>query len=150
VPWANSIYNAAQFRLEKRFSSGLAFLFSYTFQKSLDDASIRSSGYSFLTSGSAVTESIARDPNNLRLDRSLSSFSIPQIAQLSWIYELPFGRGRRFGGGLSGIAEAITGGWQVNGIYRVDNGLPVQLFFAVDAASACLRTEISIRICWRR
>jgi len=66
-------------------------------------------------------------PNNLRLDRSLSSFSIPQIVQLSWLYQLPFGHGRRFGSGLSGLAEAVAGGWQVNGIYRVDNGLPVQL-----------------------
>ena len=55
VPWANSIYNAAQLRIEKRFAGGLQFLFSYTFQKSIDDASLGSSGYSFLTSGSAVT-----------------------------------------------------------------------------------------------
>src|ERR1700723_3953500 len=128
VPWANSIYNAAQLRIDKRFANGLQFLFSYTFQKSIDDASIGSSGYSFLTSGSAVTESIARDPNNLQLDRSLSSFSIPQTVQLSWVYELPFGRGRRYGGHLSSIAEAMVGGWQTNGIYRVDDGLPVQLF----------------------
>jgi hypothetical protein len=128
VPWANSIYNAAQLRVEKRISAGLQFLFTYTFQKSIDDASISSSGYSFLTSSGAVTESIARDPNNLRLDRSLSPFSIPQIAQLSWSYQLPFGRGQRLGGNLHGIAEAVAGGWQMNGIYRVDNGLPVQLF----------------------
>jgi hypothetical protein len=128
VPWANSIYNAAQLKIDKRFAGGLQFLFSYTFEKSIDDASIGSSGYSFLTSGSAVTESIARDPNNLRLDRSLSTFSIPQTAQFSWVYELPFGRGRRFGGRLNGIAEAVVGGWQTNGIYRVDDGLPIQLF----------------------
>jgi Carboxypeptidase regulatory-like domain/TonB dependent receptor len=116
APWANSIYNSVQLRLEKRFSHGMQFLFSYTFQKSLDDASIGSSGYSFLVAGGAVTETVARDPNNLRLDRSLSSFSIPQIAQLSFTYQLPFGRGK------------YLGGWQVNGIYRVDNGLPVELF----------------------
>ena len=51
VPWANSIYNAAQLRVEKRFSQGLQFLFTYIFQKSLDDSSLGSSGYSFLTGG---------------------------------------------------------------------------------------------------
>jgi hypothetical protein len=127
VPWANSSYHAAQIRLEKRFSQGMQFEFTYTFQKSLDDSSIGSSGYSFLVGGMATSQPNARDPNNLRLDRSLSAFSIPQIAQLSFIYELPFGHNRRFGGNLRGIADAIIGGWQVNGIYRADNGLPIQL-----------------------
>ncbi len=122
VPWANSIYNAAQLRIEKRFSDGVQFLFSYTFQKSIDDSSLGSAGYSFLTGGSTTSESAARDPNNLRLDRSLSVFSIPQIAQLSFVYQLPFGRH------LRGWSGAIFGGWQVNGIYRIDNGLPIQLF----------------------
>jgi hypothetical protein len=122
VPWANSIYNAAQLRIEKRFSSGVEFLFSYVFQKSIDDSSLGSSGYSFLTGGSTTSESVARDPNNLRLDRSLSVFSIPQIAQLSFLYQLPWGRR------LTGWQGVVLRGWQVNGIYRVDDGLPIQLF----------------------
>jgi hypothetical protein len=128
VPWANSIYNAAQLRIEKRFAGGLQFLFAYTFQKSIDDSSLGSSGYSFLTGGSTTSESMARDPNNLRLDRSLSAFSIPQIAQLSFVYQLPFGRQRKFGANINAWTDALLGGWQLNGIYRVDNGLPVQLF----------------------
>jgi hypothetical protein len=127
VPWANSIYNAVQFRVEKRFSQGLEFLFSYVFQKSLDDSSLGSSGYSFLTGGMATSQPNARDPNNLRLDRSLSAFSIPQIAQLSFVYELPFGRHRKYGANLNRTLDAIVGAWQVNGIYRVDHGLPIQL-----------------------
>ncbi len=127
VPWANSIYNAAQLSVSKRFSQGLYFLFSYVFQKSLDDSSLGSSGYSFLVGGQATSQPNARDPNNLRLDRSLSAFSIPQIAQLSFIYELPFGRHRKYGANLSALTDAFLGGWQVNGIYRADNGLPIQL-----------------------
>jgi hypothetical protein len=127
VPWANSIYHAAQLRVEKRFSQGLQFQFSYTFQKSLDDSSLASSGYSFLVGGLATAEPNARDPNNLKLDRSLSTFSIPQIAQLSFVYELPFGSHRKYGANLNGFVDALIGGWQVNGIYRVDNGLPLQL-----------------------
>ena len=127
VPWANSIYNALQLRIEKRFSQGLWFLVTYSFQKSLDDSSLGSSGYSFLTGGAATAEANARDPNNLRLDRSLSAFSIPQIAQFSFVYQLPLGRHQRYGSNLSGVADAFLGGWQINGIYRVDNGLPIQL-----------------------
>ncbi len=128
VPWTNSIYNALQLRIEKRFSTGLQFLFVYSFQKSIDDSSLGSSGYSFLTGGSTTAESTARDPNNLRLDRSLSVFSIPQIAQLSFLFQLPFGRHHKYGANLNEWTNALVGGWQVNGIYRVDDGLPVQLF----------------------
>ena len=127
VPWANSIYNALQVRIDKRFSHGLQFQFTYTFQKSLDDSSLGSSGYSFLTGGSATSQPNARDPNNLRLDRSLSAFSIPQIAQVSFSYQLPWGRTQRFGAHMNEVADVLLGGWQVNGIYRVDNGLPIQL-----------------------
>jgi hypothetical protein len=127
VPWANSIYHAAQLTVTKRFSSGLQFLFSYVFEKSIDDSSLGSSGYSFLTGGSATAEASARDPNNLRLDRSLSAFSIPQIVQLSFAWQLPFGRQRRYAAHVSAPVDAILGGWQLNGIYRVDNGLPIQL-----------------------
>ncbi len=127
VPWANSIYHAVQLRVEKRFSQGLEFQFTYTFQKSLDDSSLGSSGYSFLVGGMATSQPNARDPNNLQLDRSLSAFSIPQIAQLSFIYELPFGHHKKYGANVSGILDAFVGGWQVNGIYRVDDGLPIQL-----------------------
>jgi hypothetical protein len=127
VPWANSIYNALQLRVEKLFSQGLQFLFTYTFQKSIDDSSLGSSGYSFLVGGAATSQPVARDPNNLRLDRSLSAFSIPQVAQLSFLYALPFGRHRRFGANSGRLVDGVLGGWQVNGIYRVDNGLPIQL-----------------------
>lgn len=109
APWASSSYHSAQVTVERRLSRGLQFLFSYTFQKSIDDSSIGSSGYSFLVSGGAVSQAVPRDPNNLRLDRALSSFSIPRIAQVSWVYRLP------------------VGGLQVSGMYRMDSGLPVQL-----------------------
>ena len=134
VPWANSIYHAAQLRVEKRFSEGLQFLFSYAFQKSLDDSSLASSGYSFLVGGLATSPPNARDPNNLKLDRSLSAFSIPQIAQLSFVYELPFGDHRRFGGSVSGLVDAVIGGWQVNGIYRWTTGFRSSLLCAEAAA----------------
>ena len=109
------------------FAGAAQFQFSYVFQKSLDDSSLGSSGYSFLTGGAATAEADARDPNNLRLDRSLSAFSIPQIAQFSFVYQLPFGSHRKYGANFNGVADALLGGWQVNGIYRLDNGLPVQL-----------------------
>ena len=93
-----------------------------------------------------LPEANARDPNNLRLDRSLSAFSIPQIAQFSFVYQLPFGRHMKYGANVNGFAlDALLGGWQVNGIYRVDNGLPIQLGLCggVQRESADLRQPVS-------
>ncbi len=43
------------------------------------------------------------------------------------MYQLPFGRGRKFGRNVNQLTDAFLGGWQINGIYRVDDGLPIQL-----------------------
>jgi len=43
------------------------------------------------------------------------------------VYQLPFGHRRKYGANVNGFTDALLGGWQVNGIYRVDNGLPIQL-----------------------
>ena len=129
VPWANSIYNAAQLRIEKRFSGGVQFLFVYIFQKSIDDSSLGSSGYSFLTGGSTTSESAARDPNNLRAGPL--AFGIQHSANRPTEFRLRNCRSDATAStertSMHGPTR-LLGGWQVNGIYRVDNGLPVQLF----------------------
>jgi hypothetical protein len=123
-PWANSIYNSAQLRVEKRFSNGLQALFTYTFQKSIDDSSIAGSNV-YINGVAGATLAAVQDPNNLHLERSVSQFNIPQIVQFSWVYQLPFGKGKMFGSSWNGITDALLGGWQVQGIYRWDNGLPL-------------------------
>jgi hypothetical protein len=57
----------------------------------------------------------------------LSQFDISQILQFSYVYELPIGRGKRFGGNMNPALNAVVGGWQTNGIWRFDTGLPIIL-----------------------
>jgi len=125
-PWANSIYHAFQLRVQKNFSNGLQFLFTYVNSKSIDDASTPNNGGSFLGGSSSGI----LDPNNLRLQRGLSAFDIPQTWQFSYVYQLPIGRGKAFGGGMNPVLNAIIGGWQTNGILRFDNGQPLALGLA--------------------
>jgi hypothetical protein len=61
------------------------------------------------------------------LNRSVSAFNIPQVFQASFVYQLPFGRHQAYGSNLNPIVDAFLGGWQVNGIYRWDDGLPLGL-----------------------
>ena len=53
----------------------------------------------------------------------ISVYDIPQVLQFSYVYELPIGRGRHFGRQMHPVLNAIVGGWQVNGIVRIDNGV---------------------------
>jgi len=50
----------------------------------------------------------------------------------SFVYDLPFGRGRPFGSNVSGIVNEIIGGWQVNGIYQWQTGFPITVLRSGD------------------
>lgn len=121
-PVADSIYHAFQLRAEKRFSSGLQFLVTYVFSKSIDDASTTSGGITWLGGTTSL-----QNPNNLKAERSVSTFDIPNVVQLSYVYELPVGRGKKIGGNMNPILNGFIGGWQTNGIWRISDGRPVLL-----------------------
>jgi len=120
-PWANSIYNAFQLKIEKRMSRGLSVLASYTNSKSIDDSSV-STSTEWIGGFGAM-----RDPNNLKLERSLSEWDIPQVFQLSYVWQLPFGKGKSIGTSWNPVVNAILGGWQTSGMWRFDNGQPINL-----------------------
>jgi carboxypeptidase family protein/TonB-dependent receptor-like protein len=122
-PWANSIYNAFQLRVEKRFSYGLQALVTYTWSKSIDTSSSTDDSVTWLGGISVGPQ----DPNNLRLERSLSTFDLPRVLQFSYVYELPIGRGKAIGGNMHPVLNAIIGNWQTNGIWRFTDGRPLLL-----------------------
>jgi hypothetical protein len=124
-PIANSIYHAAQFRVEKGFSNGLEFLATYTVSKSIDTASATDDSISWLGGGFQGGTISVQNPNNLKAERALSVFDIPQILQFSYVYALPVGRGKHFGGNMHPAADGIIGGWQLNGIWRFSSGRPI-------------------------
>jgi hypothetical protein len=121
-PWANSIYQALQVRVEKRFSNGFQILGTYVFSKSIDDASVACGCTTWLGGATSL-----QDPNRRYLERTVSQYDIPQVFQLSYVYEIPVGRGKRFGSNWNGVVNAVLGGWQTNGLWRFDNGMPVAL-----------------------
>ena len=100
----NSIYNGLQARLEKRFSGGLSFLAGYTWSHAIDTAS-RGSGGSW-----------HQNARRLRDDRGSADFDVRQRFTFSYVYQLPFGRGKRFVSNAGGVADRLLGGWAINGI----------------------------------
>jgi len=125
-PVANSIYHALQVRAEREFSNGLQFLVTYTWSKSIDDASASDDSFVFLGGGTTGGSTLAvQNPFDLRAERAVSVFDIPHIFQASFVYELPVGRGKAFGNQLHPIVDGIIGGWHINGIIRVNSGRPI-------------------------
>ncbi|HZG52755.1 MAG TPA: TonB-dependent receptor [Pyrinomonadaceae bacterium] len=111
----NSNYHSLQVRLQQRLTRGLALLTSYTYAKSIDDAS------NFFTS--AGDPNFPQDSQNLRLERGRSNFDVRHRLSASFSYELPFGRGRRFLGD-GGLATTLLSGFQFNGIVTLQSGRP--------------------------
>jgi len=128
-PTANSIYNSLQVRLEKRFSNGLQLLATYVYSKSLDNSSVACSCTTWLGGATSL-----QDPNKRFLERSVSQYDIPQVFQVSYNYQLPFGRGKHFGGGWNPAVNAVLGGWVTNGLWRFDNGTPLALSVSTSRA----------------
>ena len=126
-PIANSIYHALQIRAEREFANGLQFLLTYTWSKSIDDASATDDSISFLGGGAADGGSTlaVQNPYDLRGERAESVYNIPHTLQFSFVYELPVGRGMHFGSKMHPALNAVVGGWQLNGIIRMDNGRPI-------------------------
>lgn len=100
---AASTYHSLQVTGEKRLANGLAFLAAYTWSHSIDDASEDNGGG-------------PQNAYNLAADKGNSDFDIRQRLVLSWTYELPFGKGRRYLSSARGISGLLLGGWQVGGI----------------------------------
>lgn len=113
---ASSDYHAATVSIRQRLK-GLTWDFNYTFSKSIDDASGLQSSTVY---GSAFITNALRQRDN----RSISDFDITHIVNVNSIWELPFGRGRRFLGGSNKYVNALIGGWQLTSIFRYNSGLP--------------------------
>jgi hypothetical protein len=120
-----SIYNGLQLSAEKRYSNGLQFLVTYVWSKSLDNSSQADDNVTWLGSFTSL-----QDPNKPWLERSLSTFDIPNVVQFSYTYDLPFGRGRPLLGNMPRWAEAVIGGWKTNGIWRIADGRPLAFTLA--------------------
>lgn len=106
---SSSTYHGLQIRFSKRYSHGLQFEGSYVWSKVVDNGSSHQDSYNILP------------------DRSVTSYDIPHRFVIGYIYELPFGCGRRFGSNASGPVNWVLGGWKFNGITTLQSGGPLSI-----------------------
>ncbi len=125
----NGSYNGLQVTLRKRYSNGLQFNTNYTWQKSLDGQS------------SLAESTKTQDPFNRRADYSRSTWDINHVFNFAYLYELPFGKGRKWGANWAKASDLVLGGWSVEGITRLETGPPFNVSLGIDRANTGRSTQ---------
>ncbi|HUX46111.1 MAG TPA: hypothetical protein VMV57_15305, partial [Terracidiphilus sp.] len=122
-------YNAGQLTLRHPMSHGLQMDFSYTYSKSIDMGSDTERSNEFGTTA-ANTGAFSEILNTWKpyLNRGPSDFDTRHLITADWVYQMPFGRGKRMLGNSGGVLEALVGGWQLTGISRWTSGMPFSFF----------------------
>jgi hypothetical protein len=113
----SSSYNALQTKLEKRFVKGLSLLGSYTWAHAIDD-----SPGGICNNGASARDCGPDDPTRPELDRGSSDTDIRHRFTFADVWDLPFGRNRRFGSDMNRGLDAAVGGWQFNNIVIWQSG----------------------------
>jgi hypothetical protein len=116
----NSHYHSVQFKYEKRFSRGMAFLAHYTISKLISDSDSPGTDIDWLGGFTGL-----QNWKDLRQERSLATFDIPQRAVISFNYQLPIGRGKLIGNNMHRVADALIGGWELSSILTFSKGYPI-------------------------
>jgi hypothetical protein len=113
-----SDYHALQLQYEHRLSRGLTVTGAFTWSKTLDD------GFGNLDAGGGNVPQLYTDYG---IERGLSNQDVDYVLSSSALYELPFGRGKRWGSDVSKWMDYIVGGWQINAIYSLQGGTPFSI-----------------------
>jgi hypothetical protein len=123
-------YNSLQIQVQKRFHQGGSILASYTWSKNIGNFD---SSAGWLEASQLAN---VQNNNNLQQERAVSGFDVPHRLLVSYSYDLPFGKGRRFLSGVSGVSDKLISGWGINGISTFQEGFPLTLNTSSNPLSA--------------
>ena len=121
-------YRALQVKVERRYSQGLYLLNSFTWARARDNAS----GHLEVQNG----DNSRVNYRDLESEFGRSGYDQPINNTTSFVWELPFGSGRKYANNLHPIAEGILGGWRLVGINTITSGVPINLSYTPAATSS--------------
>jgi hypothetical protein len=133
TPFSTPIYNALQLNLKHAFSHGVLLTAAYTYSKSIDQATDDDSVPLF--------NALAY----LYRDRAVSDFDRTHVFDAGFTAELPFGKGQAFFA-QSGVANAILGGWRLNGVVSKYTGLPFTPTASATSLNAAFNTQVANKV----
>jgi hypothetical protein len=131
-----STYNALEAQLTRRFHNGLNLMASYTYSKTLTNADSALPFFATLHQGGAPENFYNRN-----VDKSVSNQDLTHNFVVSYLYELPIGKGKKLLGNSNGVVDRVVGGWQIGGIQRYESGQPLAIACATAPAGygECIR-----------
>ena len=130
--YAGSSYNALQVKVERHFFKGFYLLGAYTYSKSMDDVSSNSGS----DDAGIASSGYPQNSFDWGAEYAPSDFDLRHRLVVSYIYELPFGKGQRFFATSNSLVSALITGWQVNGITTLQSGGVFTPVVANSAANA--------------
>jgi hypothetical protein len=128
-PAGSNNYNGLSVRAEHRTTNGLYFLNSFTWSKALGDSEQALEAYP------GYTVANPQNIHNLAGEKGPSSFDVTLVNVSSVVYQLPFGKGRKFATGLNPVTEALFGGWEINAIDSAHTGSAINVNYGPAAAN---------------
>jgi hypothetical protein len=117
----DTYYNSLQGTLKLHLSSDSSALASYTWSKLISNTE---GANTYFESGAVGA---IQDYTNLGAERSTANFDVPQRFVLSYILDLPIGRGHRYFPNASGVADKLLSGWNLTGITTIASGFPLSI-----------------------
>jgi len=136
-----SNYHAMIVTLRKRYSDGLQFDVNYTLSQSKDMGSNVERGSAFGNFGAGGYSGFLINSWDEEINYGISDFDVTHQANLNWIWDLPFGQGRRFGTNANGVVNQIIGDWSISGLTRWTSGFP----FSVQNCRSCWPTNWNLQ-----
>ena len=122
-PFGDYTYEAAQVQIQKQISHGLTLLVNYVWEKTLTNADAE---YPTQSAWNGNGNSGALNAYNLKVEKGLSQYDIPQRLVLSYTYQLPFGKGKQFAN-QGTVVNGLVGGWQFAGNQTYQSGTPLSV-----------------------
>jgi hypothetical protein len=130
-----SDYNGLEVIFKRRMRQGIGYQVGYTWSKSMDTRSFDPTFTIVSRANNQSASSTPFDINNRDLNYAFSDFDRRHVLQATYVVELPFGRGKRFGSGISKGLDYLVGGWQIAGNFNYATGRPFTVYSGLNTFS---------------
>jgi hypothetical protein len=138
-----SNYNGLQIQVEKRFSNGFLVTGNYTYSKTMD---VRSYDPTFTTVATGATQSASGTPfdyHTPRVNYAVSDLDNTHVLNGYFVYDLPFGHGRKYGSNWNRVVDGLIGGWRISGDGYLQSGRPITFYAGYNTFSGSVQTPAS-------
>jgi hypothetical protein len=128
-PAGDNHYSGLSVRLEHRFAKGLYILNSFTWGLGIGDSEQALEYYA------GYFQANPQNIHNLTAEKGPSSFDVKLNDVTTVVYQIPVGKGRQFGAGMSPVLDAILGGWELNAVNTAHTGTPLDVIYNATGAN---------------